>query len=601
MNRIQKIFGEFFTAYHRPRTVHFFSLLGLAIITAIYTWPLLSHLTTAIPGTESDRDVATFIWNNGWIREALQNQKPLLETDAVLLPFGADLRLHTYGLLQGLAAYPFTAWLGVVGAFNLVLVAGLWLNGLAVYALIYDEVKQQAPALVAAVWVMFGTPALVQFRVGRPSFGALWIVALALLAFRRLLARPGLANAIGLGLLLLAALLSDFQIVFYTGLWLGLYGAYWIFSCAKKHLTKRASTPSRTSPTQLMKLVLPDCVLDRQRLKALLISGTIFLIPFFLIYYPALVSAGTGDFPRPGLQGMAAFSFAIRYYVQWQIVPLIYGGYGLFLALLVAILGFRRGWVSGFWVLATGAFLLLALGPFLYPTNIPLPFAGFSLFPMLRQFRTPGRLTIPALIGLGMIAGSLLAAWRPSLPKGGLVWLVVLILVGGRLWFAIDNDPFQIQTYPSYNVYEQLNEATGNFAILEVPFGVRSGLDRIGQGGETLQYYQHIHHKRLLNGMIARLPGEVFAFYRAQPILLFLSGEPTTATKEELRENLEEVLDWSRACYIIVHRTMLTGTEVERSVLAFLDTVPAVEQVKQEADLMIYRVTNTSDCQNIVK
>ncbi len=552
---------------------------------------MISHLTTAIPGTATDHDVATFLWNTGWVREALQNQKSLLETDAVLLPFGADLRLHTYSLLQGLAAYPFTAILGVVGAFNLVLIVSLWLNGAAVYAFIYDEVKQTSPALIAAVLVMFGTPALAQYRVGRPSFAALWIIALALLALRRLLARPAPGNTIGLGLLLLAALLSDYQILFYTALWLALYGLYWLVQCGRN---QPAIDPTSTR-TRLLTTMLRSCILAPKRLAALLISGGILLVPFLFFYYPALDSAGTGSFPQPGLQGMNDFSFAIKYYVQWPVVPLIYGGYVLFLALIIALLTIRRRWVSWFWLLASAVFLMLALGPYLHPTDITLPFAGFSNIPMLRQFRTPYRMTIPALIGLGLISGSLLAAWWPSLQrKRWLASAVLIILLGGRLYFAITHDPFNIQIYPAYDFYEQLGREPGDFAILEVPFGVRSGLGRIGQGGEILSYYQHIHHKPLLNGMIARLPHEVFQFYRAQPVLPFLSGEPTTVPDERLRQNLIDVLAWSRTCYIAVHPALLPNPETAEAILTFLDTTPDLHRHTQEPDLITYALTTPS-------
>ena len=43
--------------------------------------------------------------------------------------------MHTFGLLQGLLAYPLTQWVGVLGAFNIVLVGMLFLNGLFMYAL----------------------------------------------------------------------------------------------------------------------------------------------------------------------------------------------------------------------------------------------------------------------------------------------------------------------------------------------------------------------------------------------------------------------------------------------------------------------------------
>ncbi|HET6316795.1 MAG TPA: hypothetical protein VFG86_10070 [Chloroflexota bacterium] len=58
----------------------------LALIAGIYTWPLLSDLRTAIPGGPRDLDVATMVWNVGWVSHALNAGAPLLHTDDVLVP-----------------------------------------------------------------------------------------------------------------------------------------------------------------------------------------------------------------------------------------------------------------------------------------------------------------------------------------------------------------------------------------------------------------------------------------------------------------------------------------------------------------------------------
>src|SRR6266849_5391787 len=105
--------------------LHVLPIGALAVIGLIYVWPLVSQLTTAIPGGPEDRDVATMVWNIGWVHHVLVSGGHPLRSDDVLVPFGADLRLHTYGFLQGLLAAPFVGLLGVVGAYNLVLLATL--------------------------------------------------------------------------------------------------------------------------------------------------------------------------------------------------------------------------------------------------------------------------------------------------------------------------------------------------------------------------------------------------------------------------------------------------------------------------------------------
>ena len=122
---------------------------ALVAVAVAYAWPLVEQLTTAMPGGPSDQDVATMVWNVGWVHQALATDglsRSLLRTTDVLVPFGADLRLHTYGLLEGLLAAPFVGWLGVVGAFNLVLVATLAANGIATYALVLRQTRNPAAA-----------------------------------------------------------------------------------------------------------------------------------------------------------------------------------------------------------------------------------------------------------------------------------------------------------------------------------------------------------------------------------------------------------------------------------------------------------------------
>jgi hypothetical protein len=156
-----------------------------------------------------------------------------------------------------------------------------------------------------------------------------------------------------------------------------------------------------------------------------------------------------------------------------------------------------------------------------------------------------------------------------------------------RLVYAQQHDPFAIQTYPSYAVYDRLAREPGRFTLLEVPFGVRSGLERIGQGGEVLEYYQHVHGKPLLNGMIARLPDSVFAEYAAHPSLVLLSGGEVD--EQGLQQDLTDVLDWTATRYVLVHASLLDAEQTTR-VLPLLDTHPRLQRLDQELDLVVYAV-----------
>jgi transcriptional regulator with XRE-family HTH domain len=549
----------------RSRTyAHGLIILAIALVALGYTWPLITHLTVAVPGRPGFPDVTEYVWSVGWVHHALTSSDSLMYTDALFVPLGADLRLNTFGLLQGLIAFPLIGWLGVVGAYNFVLVASLFLNGAVTYALIHYHVRHQLAAFCAAVWFMLATPLLAQIGSGRSALGAVWIVSGALLALGRLFDRPDTGRGVVLGLVLLAALVTDFQIVLFTAIWLLLYCVYRVWRGRQTILT-------------------------RATVGALGLAGLIVGAPFFLFYYAPLVAAQAAGYPKPALADMSVYSFSYWHYVTPDLIPAVYGGFETLVAIIAALLIFRWRGPYRFWLVAALVFLLLALGPYLQPTRIPLPFAIFSLWEPLAQFRTPSRFLMAAMIGFAIVAGFVLAALLTRVRSRVVILTLVGVACGGRFLFAVLHDPMQVQTYPEYQTYRQIASEPGDFTLLEVPFGIRSGLERIGSGGEVVQYYQHIHGKRLISGSMARLPSTHFTFYRAHPSLLFLAGAQPHADVSDLDRDFAEVLGWSGARYLLVHRSLLTPQQVV-AIEQFLDRQPQIERLGLERDLVVYQV-----------
>ena len=62
---------------------------ALVEVAVAYAWPLVEQLTTAMPGGPGDQDVATMVWNVGWVHQALATDglsRSLLRTTDVLVP-----------------------------------------------------------------------------------------------------------------------------------------------------------------------------------------------------------------------------------------------------------------------------------------------------------------------------------------------------------------------------------------------------------------------------------------------------------------------------------------------------------------------------------
>ena len=547
----------------RPVPDHIFSLACILLCSTIYTWPLLSHLRTAIPGEPQLTDVTLYLWSVGWVRFALTHGLSLTSTDYIFVPFGADLRLDAQQLLQAVAAFPFTNILGVVGAFNLILVISFSLNGILAYFFVHSLTRNPQAALIAAVLLMLSGVVAWHFILGRSAIPALWIVIASVWAAKSLLEQPDLRKGLLLGLLLLAASYSDFHTLLFSVISVGAY-------LIREFMSGRGAFP-------------------RPQISTLLLALLVWGIPFGFFYLPELVSARANGYVTPRLPEIAAYSFPLADFADPGKIPYIYG-FDFLLIVVAAVIVFRWRGEYRYWLGASLFMLFLSLGPYLQPYTFPLPYAVVSLWPPLMQFRTPYRFTLPALVGLTVVAGYLFSHLLSRVPAAYQRWGIALLLIVGRLWYAQSLYPFETQTYPDYDFYRWVAEVPGDFTIMEVPFGFRTGLEKIGEGGDGLQYYQHIHGKRLLNASVSRLPVAVFEFYRSRPILMFLAGE-AAAERDVLDKDFADTLVWSNTRYVVVHRSRLPRDYAER-ILAFLEEQPRLEFFLTEDDLLVYQVRN---------
>jgi hypothetical protein len=541
------------------------ALGALFLVALAWAGPLAAHPFTAIPGTRADPDVMTMVWNVGWVHYALEAGVPLLRSETILVPFGADLRLHAFGVFPALLVWPIAQWLDVVAAFNVMLMATLVLNGWFGYLLLRSLPAGRAAAVVAAGALTLSGPVLQQMGVGRPTFASIWITCAALISARRVIARPTVLWSAALGVALVAALFTDFQVLLFTGLWLALLAA-WTMWCERG--------------------------IDPRRVAGGVLALAILAVPFATIFYPALSGAAAAGIDAPSRAEAVAYSYRWWDYFTPAMMPLALGGYEMVVAAVAGLVLVRREPRLRFWLFGAGVLFTLALGPELKFTQVPLPFAVLrGAWPPLEQFRSPYRLTIPAMIGLAAVMALGLDRALAPLSRR---WLAVVVAaaLALRVSLALLLFPLATQTPPAYETYRRLAREDGQAALLEVPFGVRSGMHQIGRGA-ILQYYQHVHRKPIINAMVARLPAKVFDFYRSHPSLLFLAGEPVNVPAEDVAQDLEEVIDLIGAGYVLVHRELLDVKDV-RAVESLLEGHRRLERLTAENDLVIYRVVPAS-------
>lgn len=118
-----------------------------------------------------------------------------------------------------------------------------------------------------------------------------------------------------------------------------------------------------------------------------------------------------------------------------------------------------------------------------------------------------------------------------------------------------------LQTMPGEPIYAQIAVDPTDRLVLEIPFGVRTGTDRIGPG-EIFTFYQPQHRKRLINGFVARGPLEALDYYRRSPALMLLAGEPLPPG--DVDADLRTQLRTLNVGYVVIHTDQMASGWRER-------------------------------------
>lgn len=171
-----------------------FSTLAL-----LWSFPLLLHISTAIPGNGSGDNLAA-LWNFWWMRFAQQHHVPFFTTEHLFAPVGTSLALHTHIALP--------AWLGatalrgvpLVLTHNLLLLATLTANGVACYWLLRRLTSDWFGAVCGAI-IFAGSPFIDGHLLGHFNLVSAWTLPLVCLATVEA-ARGSLRWTVTLGVLL---------------------------------------------------------------------------------------------------------------------------------------------------------------------------------------------------------------------------------------------------------------------------------------------------------------------------------------------------------------------------------------------------------------
>ncbi|MCE7989473.1 MAG: hypothetical protein DYG89_50620 [Caldilinea sp. CFX5] len=499
----------------RQAIQHGLVLLSYFLLTIVMTWPLVTQLTTAIPGDSFDG--WQNYWNLWWVKTALvdRQQTPFV-TDLLYYPTGVGLYFHTLNPFNGLLALPLQLSGSLFIAYNAVVFFSWTVAGYGVYLLTRWMVDRTRPSTIHYPLAAFLAGAIFTFAPVHMAhlLGHMQVMSLQWMPFyalyllqavaRNRQGKPWVRHALMAGFFLTLAGLCDWYFVLYLFFFTGIV-VLW------------QSKIQNLSWKDLKSAILPASL-----------AGVLMLLLLSPVLIPMVREATQFNFMVRPTSDLYIFSASLldflvpnRLHTLWrpesftwpgnQIAPVSERTISLgYIPLLLALIALWR-WRPAvrFWAVTALFFLLLALGPRIHLGNITeadlpttpssttpewTPFALLNrTVPFMRISRSVSRYALMVQLAVAVMAGIGLATLlqrRRALTS----WLLsgaLLLLLLGEFWVA----PYPMSPPDTPAFYAQIREMAGVRGILNLPMNY----DRPGY-----LLYQTVHHKPLAVAYISR-------------------------------------------------------------------------------------------------
>ena len=156
---------------------------GYAVLAVVLTWPLATRLTSCLPLGQESTDTVPLLnaWTLWWNADRLEHGWTGYWDAPIFYPERATFALGEPQPVSGVLSWPWQKLVGLLGAYNGLLLLHLTLNGLLGVRFLRGEGLSPAASRMGGVWLM-GLPlvgtSLGVFQVV-PIWGILWTLAAA--------------------------------------------------------------------------------------------------------------------------------------------------------------------------------------------------------------------------------------------------------------------------------------------------------------------------------------------------------------------------------------------------------------------------------------
>jgi len=615
-------------------------LLGYLGLTLLFTYPLVRHFTTHVPG--DGRDDPALVWNLWWVKHALVDlHVNPLTTDFLFYPIGVNLSFYTLTLLNGVVSIPLQALFGLVAASNLLLVLSFVLSGYGTYLLVRYLLSirntQHATRNTFSVPLAAFTSGLVYaFAACKLWYAALgqfniassqWIPFYVLFLLK--MTEPDQDNrryAIAAGIFLLLAAYAEFTFASFLVLFTAVYLAYLWF--ADRRAVWNRAFAVRLAALGAVFLVgfapVLTAMLQEMRLEGdYMMSGWGFADVF---------SADLLGFFVPSTLHPVFGAWAAAVSQRFTYTNFVYVGYTVLALAIFAALRLWRDKRVRFWVVSVLTFFVLSLGPLLHvagravfdldglPVRVPLPFILLHYVPFIKGNRYPSRLIVIVVLCLAVLVGYALAELangrrktenggrktengRPSFhlpfsifrPPSFTIFTIIIAILISFESLAI---PLPLSDMRLPQIYQTIGQEAGNEPILQLPLSWRNSFrfipdSFVGQPPTAVmfqQFYQTAHQRPILSGNTSRNPEFKFGYFLQSPIIRTIidleEGRPVSAEQVAADKAMApQVLRFFGFRYVVVHPP-LVGSPTED----YIRTIFPMQPIPADVGLSAYRV-----------
>lgn len=528
-----------------PRWVDAAALCSVGLLLAVVWLPTLPRLARDFLGIEYVDHYGTqwFYW---FVEYNLKNGLAPSSTNMFFYPWGKDIYKHTgANVLDAYLAIPFRQLFGPVLGYNVFVLFGHALTGLAFYKLARELTEDKIVAVVSAALFTLQPYLLLEILEGRPTQGVAVLPVLFFWALIRSGLRPGLVAPV-LGGVLLA--LSGYQYWFYAlfgglaalvhGLWRTAFpvpGSGGRAATFGRHAVMGAVALGATLPVALPMVLATTGNTD--------VPGLLDTEKWSWAASPPITREGIyiGLFSWQPLR--AAMGFLVidnseneRFLSQYIAIPWVFA--------LALIVWFRRpGRLDRGTFLSMAIVLtLIAMGPVLLIGTSALPNLPYiylvKAVGFLRRLWWPSRTLLFIILLFSLALVQALVWLRRQPPR-----VQVAGFAGLALWWAWDLRDVGTLPFPTWDAtvpagYRCLAAGDRSGAIIELPYAWTQGH----------LYFQTYHERPMLGGMLEDnptfTPEEFTEFRTTNPMVSrLLWGDP-----------IGTPFDWDKKAEAEVHK-----------------------------------------------